>query len=225
VSAGEGGTTQREATVATYPAMTDEDIQSALRLLDPSEPTPSGPGPDAGVSMSCVAAAVREARALVGRDPYTGESPPDNGNTLTWAGAHVWFVFFEQVGSIFQRAEPPDGVLNESVATKRALRCFSEVSGGDIEVLVDLRNRLAHDWSLTPPSKTMQPYYHFRLDDGPDLVHSNGDERRVSLVQLAELGDEVLANLWEKIADGKVVVVHPGGIEGALQRFTMRFNP
>ena len=61
-------------------------------LLDTTNPQPA--------RVSCMAAALREARNLTGRDA-TSRVLTTPGHEGTWAGALVYLVFAEQIGACF----------------------------------------------------------------------------------------------------------------------------
>lgn len=206
---------KKKKTKKTIELMDMDARQIGLNLLDTydsQEPT-----------RSCIATAVREARALVGRDAATGKAPDDNDHEMTWAGALVWFVFLEQVGQIFSPIDPGTGPEKENEIQK-SLRWFGDVDDASAKVLAELRNRFAHDYALAPPEELVSGIPRYRLDDGPDLVLIAGDLRTVSLPQFTETCENVHAQLWEGIAKGEVAVIHPGGLERAFGRFTMTFQ-
>src|SRR5690242_9359296 len=73
--------------------ITGDRVDAVIALLDTS-------GEITGTGVSCIAAALREARVHVGRDPATGKLlQPEHG--LTWSGALVYLIFCEQIGSCF----------------------------------------------------------------------------------------------------------------------------
>lgn len=99
--------------------------------------------------VSCIATALREARSLVGRDPSTGRvERPEHG--VTWAGALVYLIYCEQIGSCFH----PDGHQHRrrrSHEVADALIWFGGFEVAQAELLRELRNRLAHNYTLRPP--------------------------------------------------------------------------
>ena len=58
-------------------------------------------------TASTIAAAIREARVLTGRDPATGIEPPSNVHRSTWAGALVWFIVLERVRACARAGRRP----------------------------------------------------------------------------------------------------------------------
>jgi hypothetical protein len=55
--------------------------------------------------VSCMAAALREARQLVGRNQATGRHEKDMED-VSWSGALVYLIFAEQIGSCFHPIRP-----------------------------------------------------------------------------------------------------------------------
>ena len=88
---------------------------------------------------SCVAAALREARGLVGRRPEDGQLV-DSAHGLTWAGALVYLIYCEQIGSCFRPADSQHPRKKKALAD--ALIWFGGFSDEKSRALEELRNRL-----------------------------------------------------------------------------------
>jgi hypothetical protein len=191
----------------------DEELVSpevALALFDTHQPLSGG--------ISCIAAAVREARQLVGRDPASGRviNAAQGG---TWSGALVYLIFAEQIGSCFH-VVGSTGPFEESGALRRALKMFGGFSDSDARVLTALRNRLAHDFTLSSPSgkltftlsgSAQEPVVE-ELSRAPRIVHVGLPTLAIRIEQL-----HVLVSLAAN--EGTLACHHPGGVAGVLRRF------
>ncbi|HEY6318535.1 MAG TPA: hypothetical protein VI462_11685 [Acidimicrobiia bacterium] len=122
---------------SSKPSESPVDAGRVLRLLDTTNP-------QAPVRISCMSAALREARKLTGRDEVSGElvTPRHEG---TWAGALVYLVFAEQIGECFH---PLNVKPHRRPTAADALTWFGKVAGDDAMDLDKVRNRLAHDYTL-----------------------------------------------------------------------------
>jgi hypothetical protein len=188
-----------------------DEIQVVYWLLNTEAPS--------GVEMTCIGAAAREARTLVGRDATSGELR-DRSVASTWAGALVYLVLLEQLGSCFSpgRAGPP----TRGGGIRDALEWFADVSTDDALAVKTLRDRFAHDYSLQGPHPRSRRFTVHDLSDQP-LVGSIQDGYSISLVRLAEVAEKALAVVSDLVGAHDLRVHHQGGLERVVQRFTMVF--
>jgi len=146
--------------------MTPEEIaeQTAIRnYLRPYDGT---------VPVSCLDAALGDARTASLRDRYTG-APTDERHSTSWLGAVGYLILIDQIGGTLRLAtetEPPPGN-----PFRRCLRRFTKLNDEEIETLYGLRCALAHDFGLfNPPDGEEGPEQRhrvFTLDPGaPGLI-------------------------------------------------------
>lgn len=194
-------------------AVSGPDVATVKQLLD----TRLEPGQ---VIVSSIAAAHREARNLVGRDPATGDIvAPEHGQT--WAGALVYLIFCEQIGSCFSLEGEP---RMKSHDLQSALMQFADFEPHDALDLTRLRNRLAHDYTLIEPARGSRPGEAFAL-------HGSAHEpvvRRMSagiLIGLPALAIRIERTFCPAIdsalAGHRLVCHHPGGVAGVVRRSQM----
>lgn len=169
--------------------------------------------------MSCIAAALREARALVGRDPATG-MVERKGNELTWAGALVYLIYCEQIGTCFRPSSHAHKRTAEPL--RDALVWFGGFDAHDAKALDALRNRLAHDYTLH--GHPDGPRFALHGSASEPVVDRQGRDTGVGLPALA-LRIETTFNLelLTLAADGHLLCHHAGGMAGVDARFRMSF--
>lgn len=169
--------------------------------------------------QSCVAAALREARGLVGRRPEDGRLvDPKHG--LTWAGALVYLIYCEQIGSCFRPAGSERPRKKKALAD--ALIWFGGSSDEESRALEELRNRLAHDYTLR---STHPDGYRFVLTGSasePVCTEIGTRTWAVGLPALALRVETVFNSSLLLLADeGRLLCHHPGGTVGVESRFFM----
>jgi hypothetical protein len=169
--------------------------------------------------MTCIGAAAREARILVGRNPESG-CVMEPEHQKTWAGALVYFVLLEQLGSCFK---PSGSAVPTQSALKNALIWFADVTGSDAAVVYNLRNRFAHDYSLDSPKPGRARYIVHAQEARPFVEHVRNSDYSVSLIGLARAAEMALAKVRSLAERGQLEIHHPGGLGRVLQRFTARF--
>jgi len=177
-----------------------KDITAVEWLLDLGQP--------AGDPMSCIAASLREWRALT--------TP---GHEITWTGALAFLIFVEQIGTCFSLGgtAPP----NPKGALEACLTQFGRVSKSDAKWVRRFRNRLAHDFTLADESERIR----LTLDDNPDrLVRQTNGHARVSLVMIRKTADLVHHEVLRQLRAGTLRCHYPSGVEAVMSRFVMRFG-
>lgn len=189
------------------PAVNPADL---IALIDTNSPSQTGP-------MSCMAAALREARILVGRDPVSGRlMAPRNG--MTWAGALVYLIFAEQIGSCFGPLHLRRHPRGEHL--KNALNWFGGFDKGDAETLAHLRHRLAHDYTLIAPNSILS----FALTGSsqePVVKRLAGNIAVIGLPALAIRIEHLHLRVALDADAGTLCCHHPGGIAAVNERFWM----
>jgi hypothetical protein len=168
--------------------------------------------------ISCIAAALRESRQLVGRNPASGrlERPNEGG---TWSGALVYLIFAEQMGSCFHPITPGKKTPKQG-GLRHGLRWFGGFTKSEAHLLAELRNRLAHDFTLrgededegtvfTLSGRSVEPVIE-KLSDG--FVH-------VGLPALAIRIEQLHLAVLLAADESRLGCHHPGGIDGVVRRF------
>ena len=138
-----------------------------------------------GDRVSTISAAIREARALTGRNPATGVEPPGNEHRATWAGALVWFIVLEQLGTCFRPSCADDRSCGDEIVC--ALVWFADVDWSVAIELAALRDRFAHDYSLEHPRRSRR--YRLTARTDAPLLKRHNQRPEVSLYQLAETAE------------------------------------
>lgn len=190
-----------------------DQAHRVLRLLDTSL------SPEAG--CSCFGAALREARVLVGRDPATGTEPPDNDNAATWAGALLYLIYLEQVGSCFS---PAAASVPSDPGIAEAALWFGGYDGEVPKVLKQLRHRFAHDYTLEP-AELGKPRFVLSPDEGEPLFRRSRGRPWIGLRALADLAETTQRQVREMAVTGQLAVHHIGGLDRVEDRFAMRIGP
>jgi hypothetical protein len=169
---------------------------------------------------SCIAAALREARVLVGRDAASGHViEPSHG--MTWAGALMYLVYCEQIGSCFHLVGEP---RSKKEPLRTALKQFGKFADRDAVSLTSLRNRLAHDFTLAVPAKNGRAGYSFVLHGSADepVVGVFKDAVFVGLPAFAHRVETTFQlQLLTALEDGRLGCHHAGGLQGVRRRFYM----
>jgi len=175
------------------------DLAAVEWLLDVDQP--------AGDPMSCIAASLREGRALT--------TP---GHEMTWTGALACLIFVEQIGTCFSL----DGMATTGKGPLEAgLRQFGQVWASDAPWVRKLRNRLAHDFTLADESERIR----LTLDDDPDrLVSQANGHATVSLVAIRKTADLVHQEVLRHLRAGTLRCHYPGGVAAVTRRFVMSFG-
>jgi hypothetical protein len=196
--------------------LSPEDIADVKELLETDLPP--------GFLTSSIAAALREARVLVGRDPSTGTLEADAGRRATWSGALIYLVFCEQIGSCFRWSGAQPCRFG---GLRRALVQFGEFSEGDSGALRDLRNRLAHDFTLRPISAA-DSGYRLRLDgsEHEPVVARFGDEIQIRLPAFDNrIESTFVPNIHRALDEGRLECIHQGAMKEVVTRFHMVVIP
>ena len=102
---------------------------------------------------STFAMALRDARLITGRDLASGachhyilmNSKKEHLKPYSPIGLLNYLILLEMIGKIFNKSRNSDG--NKGI--KSALRDFSDLDKREIDTINDLRNALAHSYSLT----------------------------------------------------------------------------
>jgi hypothetical protein len=166
--------------------------------------------------ISCMAAALRESRQLVGRDPETGQSVrPEEGGT--WSGALVYLIFAEQIGSCFHPIVPTEEAPTQG-GLRQSLRWFGGFTKTEAHLLAELRNRLAHDFTLQGEDKEIK----FTLSDRshePVVERLSSEYVHVGLPALAIRIEQLQFSVLLAADEGRLGCHHAGGIDGVVKRF------
>ncbi len=169
--------------------------------------------------VSCLATALREARALVGRRPEDGGlHSPEHG--MTWAGALVYLIYCEQIGACFRPADHPHSRRrNHELAD--ALAWFGGFPESEARLLNRMRERLAHDYTLSSPSPD-GPTFALHGGAHEPVVDTTHPHVMVGLPALA-IRIETTFNMaiLQAANEGRLVCHHPGGLDGVGKRFRM----
>lgn len=157
-------------------AIDPSDVLTVAKLLNPRLVPGQNP-------VSCIAAALREARTIVGRDEASG-TLVNVARGVAWAGALTYLIFCEQIGSCFHlvgQRTPRKGHL------RRALAQFGGFVDADAIILVRLRNHLSHNFTIVQQPVNGKPGYSFALHGSADepVVRDMGGVYAVGLPALA----------------------------------------
>lgn len=193
--------------------MPDEVVsaEALVALLDTWTVTPE--------RMSCISAALREARSLVGRRPEDGNlADPRRG--MTWAGALVHLIYCEQVGSCFR---PSDSSRpRRGCALQDGLSWFGGFEPYEAEALAELRNRLAHDYTLRSPHPDGSGFALHGSSREPVCAELQGRRWAIGLPALAIRIETTFNTALLLLADeGQLLCHHRGGIQEVEARFFM----
>jgi hypothetical protein len=139
--------------------MTKIDVHLALTDFMPSP----------GITVvSCLAAALREARKITGRNVNSGI--PDSNQTCgylgSWSGAMCYMTILDQVGKCYRPKSSSQ--LNGISSIQKALTYFTILTTIDINALYALRNAFFHDFSLynrNAKDPTLQ--HNFQVENHP----------------------------------------------------------
>jgi hypothetical protein len=188
-----------------------QDLPKVRWLLDTHLPPEGDP-------ISCIAAALREARQIVGRDPETSQIK-DRGKGDAWSGAMMYLVFCEQIGRCFHLvgARTP-----RKEHLRRALAQFGGFQDIDAQNLVTLRNHLAHNFTLVELAEGKKPGYSFALHGSADepVVGRTGDVILVGLPALAiQIERTFLPNFIRALDENRLASHHQGGVDGVIRQY------
>ena len=172
--------------------------------------------PEVGLSVSTIASAIREARALTGREPETG-AMVDVRHAGTWAGALVWFIVLEQLGTCFQPI-PSENKRDSKGAIARSLIWYAGVGPNAAHELHHLRDRFAHDYTLE--GSRGRRYRLTRREDVP-LFTPHNVRPRVSLYHLAEAAERAASSVRSLAQKGSLTTGSVGDMATVLRRFSM----
>lgn len=169
-----------------------------------------------GDDVSTIAAAIKEARVLTGRDPKTGSEPSPNPHAGTWAGALVWFIVLEQLATCFRPASVNAPSSDGEIAD--ALAWYAQVRRPDARELDRLRDRFAHDYSLEHPTRNRR----YRLTGRPGpLLRRDNTRPEVSLHELANSAERAVSAVRSLGEAGQLHIALPGGNSKVERRFSM----
>jgi hypothetical protein len=196
---------------ASFPPLTAEEVEVVRYLVNPDLLS--------GFHTPSIAAALREARMIVGRNQRTGEVlEPDR--QVAWSGALMYLIFCEQIGSCFHVGKRG----SKSEPLKNALTQFGGFERDDARSLGKLRDRLAHDFTLSKPNDPVR----LRLDGEPSepVVTHLGHEDQIRLPALANRIEGPFRDAFDQaLEDGSLRCHYPGGVEMVYYRFSMMVVP
>ena len=169
--------------------------------------------------VPCIATALREARNLVGRRPSDGRlERPQHG--VTWAGALVYLIYCEQIGSCFKPARHSHR-RRRGKALSDALVWFAGFPIGEADDLEELRNRLAHDYTLRGDHPSARVFGLHGSSQEP-VLQRVGQNILVGLPALAlRIETELNLNLLLLAEHGELLCHCPNGLAGVHQRYWM----
>lgn len=185
-------------------------VERVMALLDTSTPDPE--------RVSCMAAAIRDARQVVGRNSETGRlDRPEFG--ATWAGALTYLIFAEQIGSCFHPIGDDFHKRRRGHPLGDALQWFAGFDSDEAGVLSRLRDRLAHDYTLLDRSGKDTFALHGSAHE--PVVRRHGVTTLVGLPALAIRIEHLHLQVLLAADEGWLGCHHKGGIDEVDRRFWM----
>jgi hypothetical protein len=169
--------------------------------------------------VSCIATALREARNLVGRRASDGRlENPQLG--ATWAGALVYLIYCEQIGSCFRPARHSHR-HRRGKALSDALVWFAGFPTDEADDLNELRNRLAHDYTLRR-KHARAPIFALHGGSQEPVLERVAQNVLVGLPALApRIETQLNLDLLLLAEQGELLCHHPDGLAGVHKRFWM----
>lgn len=194
--------------------------------------------------VSCLIAALRDARRTSGRFEDSGKLDPSRASQMDcWLGALGYLVMLEQIGKCYRRS---GGALNGNhPAFVKALMSFApELSGDESYALWALRSSFAHNYGLINNKRKDDPrlIHHFMLDATLDsntpvvripatrwdgqLTHlRKANATWVDLRALGDLAENVYQQLVHAHEEGSLEIALTGGLDELQDRHGMTVWP
>jgi len=198
------------------------------------------------VYRSTLVAALRDVRAITGRDLQSGKVVNEE-KAGSWLGCIGYFLILDQIGTCLDRTDKKledniwiraeKGPRRNRSSIERAILLFSTISPTVAQYLYFLRCALTHDFSLVHTNNGK--FYHFRLLSNRsskliDLPNSNyagpGSERsedNVTTINIGRVGNLVEGIYKKLISLNKkecLKVRLRGGLDELMQRYFMNIH-
>lgn len=158
-------------------------------------------------STSAFAAAVGDARVITGRDENGRVRPGRERESARWIGGVAWLCLIEQVGHAIRLKKT--SVSDRGSNAARFKGCLADFAPANIRegsiphTLWLLRNSLAHNFALyNEPHKFVLDC--FKPETGLEVVWADHGYTVVNLWALGDLGEQIVFNIQQAEAAGKV---------------------
>ena len=194
--------------------------------------------------FSCLHIAIRDARMISGSDIKTGkmkydilESSDSFLSPYSFIGIINYLLVLELIGMVFKKRA---FTTNKKNSIFKSLKQFSSLSDTDIDVIISLRNSLAHNYGLVNIPESQKEYKNKRhlftlintesaqLIDYPNKswngsykTKMNDMYTKIGVHKLFDLVESVYLNLKSSLEQGDVDYALDGGIEELKTRFTI----
>jgi len=193
---------------------------------------------------SCLRLALKDARMISGRNLKTGKIenkflyrddsflPPNS-----FIAVINYLLILDMIGEIFVTSP----LNNRTNSIYRALKSFSNITDNEIDVVIALRNSLAHNYSLAniPKHKKLinKQQHIFTLNYDPNIALvqfpkkvwngnlSNRDKymTQVGVQQLSNVVERVYFNLGKMARKNLLSIFLKNGVKELKYRFTIRY--
>lgn len=194
---------------------------------------------------SCLIMALSDARMITGRNTKTGIKEHDiillNDkffDSNSFSGLIQYLIILDMIGTIFKTGF----TTKKTNKIYKALKQYSNLNDSDIDIIISLRNSLAHNYGLIniPDSTNDYPtkLHKFTIINDPSaqlieypteiwntVDYSNKKEEsstKIGYNKLCDLVESVYINLKASFNNGLTELNLNGGIEELKSRFTVR---
>lgn len=194
---------------------------------------------------SCLVMALNDARKITGRNKTTGikESDiillnDDFFDSNSFLGLIQYLIILDMVGTIFKTGF----ITSKNNKIYRTLKQYSNLNDADIDIIISLRNSLAHNYGLINIPDSTKDYptklHKFIIinDSSAPLIehpirnwdiidYRNKNEEystKIGYTKLCDLVELVYLTLKSSFDNGTTVLNLNGGIEELKSRFTIR---
>lgn len=193
-----------------------------------------------GVSeFSSLAAALRDARDVTGRNIETGDIETISKKLESWLGVAAYFIVLDQIGECYKNNLKQEEKRN---SVWKALKYFTNLKDIDINAFYGLRCCILHDYSIIHVAKdggnkksSYKPHYTFRLQNfGPLIEHASikweGDftqtrttenETKVNVIEFGNLVENIYYTVCKLFVEGNLELVLSGGENELEKRYFM----
>lgn len=189
--------------------------------------------------FSSLAAAIRDARRVTGRNMLSGELNNDSSNADCWLGVAAYFIVLDQIGECYKNSLVE---RLEGNAITKSLKYFSNLDKPDIDVLYGLRCCILHDYSVTHVAvdrfkriSSKKPHFTFQLRNfGPIIEHATirwegeytkerviENETRINVIEFGNLVENVYFKVCELYLENKLELALQGGTDELKRRYMM----